>query len=273
MSSKDQFPVIGLGELLWDLLPGGRQLGGAPANFAYWSTALGEKGVVASRVGSDAPGREAIELLARAGVDSSQIQLDTSHPTGTVRVEVSDSGQPDFTIDEPVAWDFLECTSEWRDLATRAAAICFGSLAQRSPVSRKTISKFIEAAPVEALIVFDVNLRQSFHSREVLAQSLKHSRVVKLNSNEFPVVMNELGLNYCGDLQSARRLIREFELDVVCLTRADRGSMVVTDVDLVEHDGFKVDVVDTVGSGDAFTAALVHHYLRGGSFGGHQRRR
>ncbi len=265
MPPKDPHTVIGLGELLWDLLPGGKQLGGAPANFAYWSTVLGERGLVASRVGSDELGREAIKCLARAGVDSSLVQLDGCHATGTVRVEVSETGQPDFTIDQPVAWDFIEWTGEWEDLATRAAAICFGSLAQRSPGSREAIAKFIEAAPAGALIVFDVNLRQSFHSEEVLVQSLKRSRVVKLNSSEFPVVMNELGLGYGGELESARRLIGAFDLDLVCLTRGDRGSLLVTSADSVEHHGFKVDVVDTVGSGDAFTAALAHHYLKGSS--------
>ncbi|HEV8487691.1 MAG TPA: PfkB family carbohydrate kinase, partial [Blastocatellia bacterium] len=257
--------VIGIGELLWDLLPEGKQLGGAPANFAYWSTVLGERGVVASRVGADEPGREAIECLARAGVDSSQVQLDRLHPTGAVRVEVSASGQPDFTVAQSVAWDFIGWTSEWRELASGAAAVCFGSLAQRSPASRKTIVRFVDAAAAGALIVFDVNLRQSFHSEEVLVQSLNRSRVAKLNSSEFPVVMNELGLSYEGELASARRLIHDFDLELVCVTRADRGSLLVTDTDSVEHLGFKVDVVDTVGAGDAFTAALVHHYLRGAS--------
>jgi fructokinase len=257
--------VVGLGELLWDLLPGGKQLGGAPANFAYWSTVLGDRGVVASRVGADEAGREAIEYLARVGADSSQVQIDRLHPTGTVRVEVSDSGQPDFTIDQSVAWDFIGWTSEWRELATGAAAVCFGSLAQRSPGSRKTIHRFLDAAPAGALIVFDVNLRQSFHSEEVLVQSMNRSRVVKFNSAEFPVVMNELGLNYDGEQESARTLIREFDLDLVCVTRAERGSVLVTAADSFEHDGFKVEVVDTVGSGDAFTAALVHHYLKGAS--------
>ena len=265
MPPNDKRTVIGLGELLWDLLPTGKQLGGAPANFAYWSTVLGERGLVASRIGCDELGSEAMEYLARAGVDSSRVQLDSSHPTGTVRVEVSETGQPDFTIHQPAAWDFLEWTSEWENLATRAAAVCFGSLAQRSPGSREAIARFVEAAPAGALILFDVNLRQSFYSEEVLAQSLKRSRVVKLNSGEFPVVMNELGLRHTGELASARRLISEFDLGLVCLTRGDRGSLLVTDADSVEHDGFKVEVVDTVGSGDAFTAALAHHYLKGSS--------
>ena len=265
MQPKGPHLVIGLGELLWDLLPGGRELGGAPANFAYWSAVLGERGLVASRVGSDEQGREATDCLARAGVDSSYVQLDSSHPTGTVRVEVSETGQPDFTIDELVAWDFLEWTSEWEDLATTSAAVCFGSVAQRSERSRETIERFLDAASAEALIVFDVNLRQSFHSEEVLARSLKRARVAKLNCSELPVVMNEVGLARGGILESARSLIRAFELELVCLTRADRGSLLVTEVDSVEHDGFKVDVVDTVGSGDAFTAALVHHYLKGSS--------
>jgi fructokinase len=265
VESKDAHLVIGLGELLWDRLPGGRQLGGAPANFAYWSTVLGERGLVASRVGSDEPGRDAIECLAKAGVDSSHVQIDAFHPTGSVRVEVSETGQPDFTIAQPVAWDFMEWTREWMNLARTADAICFGSLAQRSPESRETIARFIDAAPSGSLIVFDVNLRQSFHSKDVLADSLQRSRVVKLNGSELPLVMTELDLGYEANLESARRLIREFALELVCLTRADRGSLLVTDGESVEHEGFKVDVVDTVGSGDAFTAALAHHFMKGSS--------
>ena len=257
--------VVGLGELLWDLLPGGKQLGGAPANFAYWSTVLGDGGVVASRIGADEPGREAMECLARVGVGASHVQIDRLHPTGTVRVEVGESGQPDFTIEQSVAWDFIAWTSDWRELAAGAAAVCFGSLAQRSPGSRKTIHRFVDAAPAGALIVFDVNLRESFHSAEVLGQSMKRSRVVKFNSDEFPAVISELGLNYDGELDSARRLISEFDLEMICVTRAERGSVLVTAADSFEHPGFKVDVVDTVGSGDAFTAALVHHYLKGAS--------
>jgi fructokinase len=256
---------IGLGELLWDLLPGGKRLGGAPANFAYWSTVLGSSGIVASRVGEDQLGREAVEQLAHAGVDASHIQKTALHPTGTVHINVNESGQPDFMIAESVAWDFMEWTRDWEELAATANVICFGSLAQRSNQSRFTIGRFIEAAATGALVVFDVNLRQAFYSGEVIADSLTRARIVKLNSDELPVVMKLLGLGGGTDEESVRRLLAAYELELVCVTRGSRGSLLISSGDSFEHSGFDVEVIDTVGSGDAFTAALVHHYREGRS--------
>jgi fructokinase len=265
VSDRQAKNSIGLGELLWDLLPGGKQLGGAPANFAYWSTALGRSGIVASRVGTDQLGSEALDRLAQAGVDASHVQMSSTHPTGTVRVNLSASGQPDFTIAAPVAWDFMEWTSDWRELAATANVVCFGSLAQRSSQSRSTIGRFIEAAPANALIVFDVNLRRSFHSAEVIDGSLRRAQIVKLNDDEMPVVMRLLGLGGGADEKSVRKLLSAYDLELVCVTRGSRGSLLVSSGESFEHPGFDVEVVDSVGSGDAFTAALVHHYLEGRS--------
>jgi fructokinase len=256
---------IGLGELLWDMLPGGKQLGGAPANFAYWSTVLGSLGIVASRVGEDQLGCEALEQLSQAGVDASHIQVSTTDPTGTVQVNVNESGQPDFTIAEPVAWDFMEWTRDWQEVAAIANVVCFGSLAQRSDKSRFTIERFIEATPADSLIVFDVNLRQSFYSGEVIADSLKRARIVKLNSDELPVVMQLLGLAAGADEKSGRRLMAAYDLELVCVTRGACGSLLISSEESFEHSGFDIEVVDSVGSGDAFTAALVYHYLEGRS--------
>jgi fructokinase len=257
-----KYNVVGLGELLWDILPSGEQLGGAPANFAYITALLGDRAVIASRVGPDVRASKALDRLRQADLVTSHVQLDAHHPTGTVEVKLDDKGKPAFTITENVAWDFLEWTAGWQELARQADAVCFGSLAQRSPPSRKTIRRFLEAARSDALIVFDVNLREPYNSAEVLSESLRLSNVVKLNDEELPVVTKLCGLDGGGDEDAARRLIQSYDLQMVCLTRGERGSLLVTDRKAVEHKGFKIDVADTVGAGDAFSAALVHHYLR-----------
>ncbi len=255
--------VVGLGEVLWDLLPSGKHLGGAPANFAYISTLLGDEGIVASRVGDDHLGHEAIRQLELLGLPVDVIQIDPNHPTGTVNVEFQ-GGQPQFKIAAPVAWDYLEWTPKWQKLAAEADAVCFGSLAQRSPRSQETIRKFLSHTPTTALRVFDVNLRQSFYSAPTLVQSTQLAHILKFSEDEFPKVMQLFGLAHEEDLQSsAQRLLTRFDLRLVCITRGNRGSVLATHEDFSEHPGFPVKVVDAVGAGDAFTAGLVHHYLRG----------
>jgi fructokinase len=256
--------VVGLGELLWDLLPSGKQLGGAPANFAYITSLLGDHGIPASRLGEDALGDEAIRRLNELALSTEFIQKDADHPTGTVKVEVDASGQPRFEISETVAWDFLEVTPQWRKLAEQADAVCFGSLAQRSERSRSTIRSFL-AASHSAVRVFDVNFRQHFYTAEVFAESLKLATVVKLNHEELPRIMHVFGLEHHGEEASVRCLLSRYELQLVCVTRGDNGSLLASADEFDEHPGFKVKVVDTVGAGDAFTAAMVHGYLRGTS--------
>jgi len=173
--------VVGLGELLWDLLPAGKKLGGAPANFAYISSLLGDRGVVASRVGNDELGREVVSCVKKLGGETAEIQTDPIHPTGTVEVSIDNDGQPKFEIKKSVAWDFLEWTSGWSALAKRCDAVCFGSLAQRSAQSRETIQSFLQEAFKSAVCVFDVNLRQGDHTAELLSASMQNAHVVKLN--------------------------------------------------------------------------------------------
>ena len=257
--------VVGLGEVLWDLLPERMCLGGAPANFAYITTLLGDQGIVASRVGEDRRGIEALQRMQELGLETDQVQIDTNHPTGTVKVKVDSQGLAQFEIAHPVAWDFLECTPEWQRLAREADAVCFGSLAQRSEGSRETIRRFLGETSPPAVKVFDVNLRQSYYSREVVCESMKLADVVKLNDEELPKVMSLSGLQHEGEQSSARRLIETYELKLVCVTRGARGSLLVRGQATSEHAGFRVKVRDTVGSGDAFTAGLVHEYLRGAS--------
>ena len=191
------------------------------------------------------------------------MQTDSAHRTGTVDVEIDGQGQARYQICHPVAWDFLEWTLDWQNLAVDADAVCFGSLAQRSEQSRDTIRHFVAAASPGAVKVFDVNLRQSYYSRDVLASSMKLADIVKLNDEELPRIMSVCQLAHKDEGSSALRLLDTYGLKLVCITRGGRGSLLVGKDCVNEHPGFRVRVADTVGSGDAFTAGLLHEYLHG----------
>ena len=261
--NSGRYTIIGLGEIVWDLLPGGPQLGGAPANFAYYANLLGNHGIITSRVGTDALGPHPLHQLEQLGLTTAYIQIDEVHPTGTVLVQVDESGQPDFTITEDVAWDFMEWTSQWQELANKADAICFGSMAQRSDISRETIRRFLRATRKDALRVFDMNLRQSFYSEEIIDESLRLSQVVKLNHQESLEITEMFGLGGSNVEERARGLLQAYNVELVCVTRGAQGSLIVTDTEVVEHPGVQITIADAVGAGDAFTATLTHHYLRG----------
>jgi fructokinase len=256
--------VVGLGEVLWDILPDRTCLGGAPSNFAYVTSLMGDQGIVASRVGEDSRGLEALQRLEQLGLNIDHVQTDRRHPTGIVNVELDANGQARYEIAQPSAWDFLEWTVAWQGLAETADAICFGSLAQRSEESRATIRRFVAASP-SAVKVFDVNLRQSYYSKEILVESMRLADIVKLNDEELPKIMSLAGLPCKDELSSAQRLANTCNLKLVCITRGGRGSLLVRNGAFHEHPGFCVRVADTVGSGDAFTAGLVHEYLHGAS--------
>jgi len=263
MQAAGPFLVVGLGEILWDLFPEGKILGGAPANFAYHARVLGDEGIPASRIGGDELGREIRLRLAELGVPDGQVQTDPTRPTGTVQVELDARGMPSFTITPEAAWDYLEWNESLTGLAGKADAVCFGSLAQRSPQSRMTIRRFLSAMRRQALRVFDVNLRQSWYSEEVLSESLAACSILKLNDGELPVVLRTLGLPEPSEPAQGCRLLRErFALELVCLTLGEMGSLLVGEGGDSRTSGFRVQVADTVGSGDAFTAALCHHRLR-----------
>jgi len=257
--------IVGLGEVLWDLFPDRACLGGAPANFAYITTLMGDQGVVASRVGEDSRGLEALRRMEEMGLDIDHVQTDPEFSTGTVNVEVDGNGQPRFEIAQPVAWDHLHWTLDWQHLAETVDAVCFGSLAQRSEQSRATVGKFLAATSRDAVKVFDVNLRQTYYSQEILCDSMHLADIVKLNEDELPKIMRLFGIPHRDELTSAQRLIKDYDLKLLCLTRGGRGSLLARGKDASEHAGFKVRVADTVGSGDAFTAGLVHEYLHGAS--------
>lgn len=254
--------VVGIGEILWDMLPAGKQLGGAVTNFAYHAQAQGAEGIIASCIGDDALGREIVERLASLRMSTAFLAVDDARPTGTVGVSLDDRGVPTFTIHTGVAWDFIPAADALLQLARRADVVCFGSLAQRSPVSRATIQSFLAATRPDCLRVFDINLRQSYFSREVIDASLSSAGVLKLNDAELPVVSELLGLP--GDEPAAiRELIARYSLQLVALTRGDAGSRLYTRHERHDHPGYRVKVADSVGAGDSFTAALAMGLLRG----------
>ena len=257
-------PAVGLGELIWDLLPEGRRLGGAPSNFAYVSRLLGDESAVASRVGRDTLGAEAVERLGRAGVSTRHVQRDEEHPTGTVACSIGEGGEAHFTVNQNSAWDYLEWTREWEALAARAGVVCFGTLGQRHPRARETVTRFLEATRPDALRLFDVNLRHSFFTPEMLARSLTLSTAVKLNEDELRAAAGMLGLNASDDArETAEALMQSFDLELAAVTRGARGSLLVSREGWDEHGGFPARVVDTIGCGDAFAAALAFCRRRG----------
>jgi fructokinase len=258
-----KYTIVGLGEMLWDVFPNRKELGGAPANFAYMTSLLGDEGVVASRVGRDRLGNAAARRLAKLGLSQEWLQLDRNSPTGTVKVEVFEDGQPKFQIAENVAWDNFEWTSQWQALAGRSAAVCFGSLAQRSERSRKTIRLFLQNLPPNAVKVFDVNLRQSFFSADILRESAMSADIMKVNEDELSRVSALLGYKLNAKEAAGPWLLRTCGLKLVCVTEGPSGSSLVAADGVHRHPGFPTEVADTVGAGDAFTAALIHHYLRG----------
>ena len=283
--------ILGLGELLWDVLREGPRLGGAPANFSVMAGRLGNHAVILSRTGRDDLGRRAlVELEQLEGVpaDASFLQIDPEHETGRVTVAF-EGGQPSYTIHDPVAWDFLELSDEWIQLAEQADAICFGSLAQRHDRSRETIQALAGLTKEKCVRVFDVNLRAPFFSGEVLEESLDLATVMKMNDAEVPMVMELLGLNSlvpecegpfdklsagsgAPALQTdalragALCLLKEFPtLGMVAVTCGGDGSLLVTRENWDRHPGIATKVADTIGAGDAFTAAMTHYLLKGSS--------
>jgi fructokinase len=244
-------------------------LGGAPANFTVMAGRLGNHAVILSRIGRDELGRKAVDRLDPLPADTSSLQVDPAHETGRVTVAFED-GQPHYTIHQPAAWDFAELSDEWVNLAERADAICFGSLAQRCPESRQTIQTLAAQTKSGCVRVFDVNLRAPFYSSEVIQESLELASVMKMNDAEVPLVLGLLGLPAGEGSESeqlrwgAERLLDEFPtLEMVAITRGGHGSLLVTRAEWNEHPGIPIQVADTIGAGDAFTAALTHYLLRG----------
>lgn len=257
--------VVGMGEALWDVLPEGKKIGGAPANFAYHFSQFGLPSYVVSAVGDDDLGREIIENFTAKGLK--QLIADVPYPTGTVQVEIDQSGVPQYEIKENVAWDNIPYTERLESLAERTTAVCFGSLAQRNVVSRNTINRFLDVVSrnEENLIVFDVNLRQGFYNKEILCNSMKRCNILKINDEELVTVSRMFG--YPGiDLQDkCWILLGKYNLKMLILTCGINGSYVFTPGNVSFQPTPKVEVADTVGAGDSFTAAFISSVLKGKS--------
>lgn len=257
--------VVGMGEALWDVLPEGKKIGGAPANFAYHVSQFGLPSCVVSAVGDDALGKEIVENFTSKGLN--QLIAEVPYPTGTVQVEIDPAGVPQYEIKENVAWDNIPYTAHLEQLAEKTKAVCFGSLAQRNVVSRNTINRFLDAMPQtdDALVIFDVNLRQGFYNKEILCNSMKRCNILKINDEELVTVSRMFG--YPGiDLQDkCWILLGKYNLKMLILTCGINGSYVFTPGNVSFQPTPKVEVADTVGAGDSFTAAFVASILKGKS--------
>ncbi len=257
--------VVGMGEALWDVLPEGKKIGGAPANFAYHVSQFGLPSCVVSAIGDDALGKEIIENFTSKGLD--QLIEEVPYPTGTVQVEIDQTGIPLYDIKENVAWDNIPYTEHLDALAERTKAVCFGSLAQRNVVSRNTINHFLNTMPKDddSLIVFDVNLRQGFYNKEILCKSMQNCNILKINDEELITVSRMFG--YPGiDLQDkCWILLGKYNLKMLILTCGINGSYVFTPGNVSFQPTPKVEVADTVGAGDSFTAAFIASILKGKS--------
>lgn len=257
--------VVGMGEALWDVLPEGKKIGGAPANFAYHVSQFGLPSCVVSAVGSDPLGQEIIENFTSKGLN--HLIEEVPYPTGTVQVEIDQAGIPQYEIKENVAWDNIPYTARLEALAQRTRAVCFGSLAQRNVVSRQTINRFLDAMnhDDETLVVFDVNLRQGFYNKEILCESMQRCNILKINDEELVTVSRMFG--YPGiDLQEkCWILLGKYNLKMLILTCGINGSYVFTPGSVSFLPTPQVEVADTVGAGDSFTAAFISSILRGRS--------
>jgi fructokinase len=253
--------IVGLGEILWDMLPGGKVLGGAPANFAYHVSQFGFDGRAISAIGNDALGDEILDNL-----NSKKLKYcveKTDFPTGTVQVTLSGNGIPQYEICENVAWDNIPFTSEIEAIARKTKTVCFGSLAQRNSVSRTTINRFLDLLPADALKVFDINLRQHFYSKELIESSLKRCNVLKINDNEVVIVASLFDWEAKTEMEVCQQLLADYELQMLVLTKGTQGSFVLTATETSFQPTPQVEVADTVGAGDSFTAAFVASLLKG----------
>lgn len=257
--------VVGMGEALWDMLPEGKKIGGAPANFAYHVSQFGLSSCVVSAIGDDSLGKEIIENFAPKGLNHHIAQV--PYPTGTVQVDIDQAGIPQYEIKENVAWDNIPYTAHLEALAENTKAVCFGSLAQRSVVSRSTINRFLDAMPQsdDTLIVFDINLRQGFYNKEILCNSMKRCNILKINDEELILVSRMFG--YPGiDLQDKCWILPgKYNLKMLILTCGINGSYVFTPGHVSFQPTPQVEVADTVGAGDSFTAAFIASLLKGKS--------
>jgi fructokinase len=254
--------IVGLGEALWDVLPEGKKLGGAPANFAYHAGQFGLDTIAISALGEDSLATETIDALREHGLN--YLMPHVPYPTGTVQVTLTGDGIPTYDIKEGVAWDNIPYTDEMAEIAKNARAVCFGSLAQRNKVSRENIRKFLADTPADCLKICDINLRQQFYSKEVLEDSFRLCNILKINDEELVVVNRMFGYEGLDMRQTCEKMVQDYGLKMLVLTCGTNGSYVFTDDGLTSfQETPKVEVADTVGAGDSFTGSFCACILNG----------
>jgi fructokinase len=255
--------IAAFGELLWDLLPNGKVLGGAPANFIYRINSFGDNGTLLSKVGNDKAGKEAREALIRLGVSDENIQTDYEFPTGTVNVTFDENGNPDFDIITDVAYDHIEINTEMMESFSQADCICFGTLVQRYGISKNTLRELIHESP-DVVKFLDINLRKKCYTATSIEDSLRMANIVKTNDEELMITKELLGLEKESLKDLAREVIEKYKLDIVLCTLGSNGAFCLTREEVFHYDqGYQISLGDTVGSGDAFSAGFVHYYMNG----------
>ena len=253
--------IVGLGEALWDCLPEGRKLGGAPANFAYHTSQFGNEAYAVSAVGNDELGDETIQAFEEKKLNYALPRVD--FPTGTVQVTLDGDGIPSYDIKEGAAWDNIPFTPELEALARRCRAVCFGSLAQRNAVSRQTIYRFLDSTPKDCLRIFDINLRQNFYSKEIIRESLRRCNILKINDEELVIIGRMFGYPGMDFENKCWLILGKYNLDMLVLTCGVNGSYVFSKGAMSYYETPKVKVADTVGAGDSFTGSFVASLLAG----------
>lgn len=253
--------VVGLGEVLWDMLPEGRKIGGAPVNFAYHAGQFGIDTMAVSAIGNDKLGEDTIAEMN--GKHLNHIFPSVPYPTGSVQVKLDEKGVPAYDIKENVAWDNIPFTNEIESVARSCRAVCFGSLAQRNAVSRNTIRKFIESTPGGCIRIFDINLRQNFYTSNVIHDSLELCNILKINDEEIMLVSRMFNYDSSNIENVCRTIMEDFSLEMVILTCGTKGSYIFTKDGVSFMPTPKVNVADTVGAGDSFTGSFCAAILRG----------
>ena len=254
--------AVGLGELLWDMLPKGKQIGGAPFNFARHCNQLGLEGFPVSQIGIDELGNETVSLLKDWGITPDFVSRDPQHETGTVNIRLDDQGKPNYEIRDDAAWDFMQHNLLLEQLAPKVDIVCFGTLAQRSDASRSTIYSFLDRMSSDAIKLFDVNLRQHFYSIGSIEASLERASILKLSDEELPVLKNAFSLSGSVEVQLSE-LKNRFELKLIAYTRGAEGSLLIDGSGTDDHPGTTITTIDTIGAGDSFSATLCAGLLQG----------
>lgn len=258
--------IAGIGELLWDVLPEGEALGGAPMNFAYHVNRLGEKGIPVSTVGDDARGRNALETLRKKEVELRAVSVVEDYPTGYVEAQLNEQGQAEYHFPDDVAWDHLRINAYAQSIQSQLDAICFGTLAQRSEPSAKVIQGYLDSLPEQTLRVYDLNFRQHFYSLPVVQQSLEQAHILKLSDEEMPLLCTLLKIRESGE-KALLQLLDRFELQLVIFTRGSQGSVLLSHKTISRHAGIETEVIDTIGAGGLFYSSSGNRFFTGKGVG------